>query len=148
MNDNKKMGDFESREDVENFLRRLIANLPDEQKPSNDEVVRLQRSMENIESELEKLIKRHELLQNKVLLFENNKFVTRQEVMDLVKEIMLEYEAGRSDNRRQEIREEMGSAIREYFSWKRVSIFIVGVVGFIETTLRILEALGFFSTGA
>lgn len=72
---------------------------------------------------------------------EDRTHITTEEVVALVNQTLEEFEVAHEKARRGEIRDEMGAALRDYFSWKRVSVFLVGVIGLIETTLRIASAL-------
>lgn len=138
--------------EVERLLTDLIKNLPERSLLRDQEIDKIHSTLRTIREELSTLGHKHGALADKFTRFEKSEFVTKEEVMQLVKEISkemaIEFEAQRAESRRSEIREEMALAIRDYFSWKRVSVFLVGAIGFIETTLRILSAVGWISRGS
>lgn len=138
--------------EIEKLITDLIKSLPEKSLLRDKEIDKIHATLRSIKEDLTSINNKHGALSDKFSSFERAGFVTKEEVMALVKEISkevaIEFESQRSPSRRSEIREEMSLAIRDYFSWKRISIFLVGAVGFIETALRILTAIGWLNRGS
>lgn len=66
--------------------------------------------------------------------------LSRDAVTMIVREVLDQYRQGEeyTAERRKEIREEMIAAIKEYFSWKRISGFLVGAL----LVLEFIDQLG------